>query len=167
MHRKAELVQARLRELGATGEVREMPASTRTSAEAATVVGTTVDQIAKSIVLMAGQASSGEPSPVLVIASGANRVDLDKVAAVVGEPVTSVDAKTVKRVTGFAAGGVPPVAHLTPPRVLVDRDLLAHPVVWAAAGTPNALFPTTAEELLRITGGEVADVRVENAVEPV
>lgn len=178
MHRKAELVQARLRELGATGEVQEMPASTRTSAEAAEVVGTTVDRIAKSIVVTLSPAAgipasdSGPADPsiadpsasegLLVIASGANRVDLDKVAAVVGRPVATVDAKTVKRITGFAAGGVPPIAHANPLRILVDRDLLAHPLVWAAAGTPNTLFPITPEELVRITGGEVADIRVDS-----
>jgi len=153
MHRKAERVQARLVELGAAGTVRELDDSTRSAPEAAAAVSADVAQIAKSLVFVA------DAEPLLVIASGANRVDLEKVAAHVGAPVTGVDAKTVKQLTGFAAGGVPPVAHDQPLRVLIDRDLLGHAEIWAAAGTPRALFPTTPDELTRITGGEVVDVR--------
>jgi prolyl-tRNA editing enzyme YbaK/EbsC (Cys-tRNA(Pro) deacylase) len=155
MHKKAELVQRRLRELGAAGEVHVFPDGTRTAADAAAAIGTTVAQIAKSLVFTA------DGGPLLVVASGMNRVDPEKVAAVVGAPVTSMDAKTVKQVTGFAVGGVPPVAHSAPLRVIIDSDLLGFPDLWAAAGTPNAVFPTTPDELVRITGGEVADVRQE------
>jgi prolyl-tRNA editing enzyme YbaK/EbsC (Cys-tRNA(Pro) deacylase) len=153
MHPNAERVQAELKALGATGEVVELAASTRTSQEAAEAIGTTVAQIAKSLVFLAGGA------PILVIASGINRVSLPKLATLLGTPVTRPDADAVKRLTGFPIGGVAPVGYTTPLRVVIDRDLLQHPEIWAAAGTPNAVFRTTPEELVRITGGEVAEVR--------
>jgi prolyl-tRNA editing enzyme YbaK/EbsC (Cys-tRNA(Pro) deacylase) len=153
MHPKAERVQAELKALGANGEVVELTASTRTSQEAAAAIGTTVAQIAKSLVFLAGE------TPVLVIASGINRVSLKKLEAILSGRATRPDAETVKRLTGFPIGGVAPVGHATPPRVLIDRDLLLYEEIWAAAGTPNAVFRTTPEELVRITGGEVVDVR--------
>jgi prolyl-tRNA editing enzyme YbaK/EbsC (Cys-tRNA(Pro) deacylase) len=155
MHPNAERVQAELRSLGADGEVVELAASTRTSQEAASAIGTTVAQIAKSLVFVDGEA------PVLVIASGVNRVSMEKLAAHLGSPATRPDADTVKRLTGFPIGGVAPVGHTTRPRVLIDRDLLQYEEIWAAAGTPNAVFRTTPEELVRITEGEVVDVREE------
>jgi len=153
MHPNAERVQAELRSLGAGGEVVELAASTRTSQEAAAAIGTTMAQIAKSLVFLDGEA------PVLVIASGPNRVSMEKLAAHLGSPATRPDADTVKRLTGFPIGGVAPVGHATRPRVLIDRDLLQYEEIWAAAGTPNAVFRTTPEELVQITGGEVVDVR--------
>ena len=153
MHPNAERVQAELRARGATGNVMELAASTRTSQEAAEAIGTTVAQIAKSLVFLAGE------DPVLVIASGINRVSLPKLASHVGAPVTRPDADAVKRFTGFPIGGVAPVGHATPLRIVVDQDLLQYPEIWAAAGTPHAVFRTTPEELVRITGGEVAEVR--------
>jgi prolyl-tRNA editing enzyme YbaK/EbsC (Cys-tRNA(Pro) deacylase) len=153
MHPNAERVQAELRSLGADGEVVELAASTRTSHEAASAIGTTVAQIAKSLVFVMGEA------PVLVIASGANRVSVGKLAAHLGSPATRPDADTVKRLTGFPIGGVAPVGHATRPRVVIDRDLLQYQDIWAAAGTPHAVFRTTPKELVRITGGEVVDVK--------
>ena len=153
MHPHAERVQAELRSLGAGGEVIELAASTRTSQEAAAAIGTTVAQIAKSLVFLAGEA------PVLVIASGVNRVSMEKLAAHLGAPAIRPDADTVKRLTGFPIGGVAPVGHATRPRVLIDQDLLQYEEIWAAAGTPNAVFRTTPEELARITGGEIMDLR--------
>ncbi len=155
MHPNAERVQAELRSLGDTGEVVELAASTRTSQEAAAAIGTTVAQIAKSLVFVNGEA------PVLVIASGLNRISMEKLAAHLGSPASRPDADTVKRLTGFPIGGVAPVGHATKPRVLIDRDLLQYEEIWAAAGTPNAVFRTTPQELARITGGEIVDVRVE------
>jgi len=155
MHPNAERVQAELRSLGANGEVVELAASTRTSQEAAAAVGTTVAQIAKSLVFVNGEA------PVLVIASGVNRVSMEKLAALLGSPATRPDGETVKRLTGFPIGGVAPVGHTTRPRVLIDRDLLQYPEIWAAAGTPNAVFRTTPEELARVTEGEIVDVKEE------
>jgi prolyl-tRNA editing enzyme YbaK/EbsC (Cys-tRNA(Pro) deacylase) len=153
MHPNAERVQAELKARGATGDVVELTASTRTSQEAAEAIGTTVAQIAKSLVFLAGG------DPVLVIASGINRVSLPKLAALLGTPAIRPDADAVKRFTGFPIGGVAPVGHATPLRVVIDRDLLQYSEIWAAAGTPNAVFRTTPEELVRITGGEVAEVR--------
>ncbi|MBL7499576.1 YbaK/EbsC family protein [Frankia sp. CNm7] len=155
MHPTVERFQERLRELGASGEARELPNSSHTATEAAEALGTAVGQIVKSLVFLAGE------KPIMVLASGENQVDTDKVAALVGEPVGRAGAKTVREATGYAIGGVPPVAHATELRILVDRDLLAHAELWAAAGTPNAVFPTNPDELIAITGGEWADIRHE------
>ena len=151
----AARVQAALAELGYAFEVREFPAGTRTSAQAAEAVGCGVAQIAKSLVFRATESDRS----VLVIASGANRVSEDKVAALIGEPIGRADADFVRRKSGFAIGGVPPVAHSETPLVLIDRDLLAHDEVWAAAGTPNAVFRLGPDDLAAITGGRVADVK--------
>lgn len=155
LHRNAERVQEALRARGAQGQVVEFAASTRTSAEAAAAVGTTVAQIAKSLVFMAGD------EPVLVIASGANRVCTAKLAALLGCEVHRPDGETVKRLTGFPIGGVPPVGHATPLKTIIDQDLFNFADIWGAAGTPYAVFPTTPQELQRITGGMVADIREE------
>jgi prolyl-tRNA editing enzyme YbaK/EbsC (Cys-tRNA(Pro) deacylase) len=155
MHPNAQRIQDILTALGASGPVQELAASTRTAAEAAAALGTTVAQIAKSLVFLAG----GEP--VLVITSGINRVSLEKLSRLLGEPALRADAEAVKRHTGFPIGGVAPVGHVSPLRILIDRDLFQYPELWAAAGTPNAVFRTSPDELERITGGEVADLREE------
>jgi prolyl-tRNA editing enzyme YbaK/EbsC (Cys-tRNA(Pro) deacylase) len=151
----AQRVQDALAKLGHAGRVRVMPASTRTSAEAAAAVGCTVAQIAKSIIFRAKPSQRA----VLVMASGVNRVDEKKVAALVGEGIGKADAEFVRGRTGFVIGGVPPLAHETPPVVLIDQDLLTLGSLWAAAGTPHAVFPLTAEELVALTKGKVADVK--------
>lgn len=153
----ARRVQQALKELGARGRVREMPASTRTAAEAARAVGCTVGQIAKSLVFR----TDGHPPAVLVITSGKNRVDEGKLARLLGSPVRKADADFVRAVTGFAVGGVPPVGLGTALPVLIDEDLFAYAEIWAAAGTPRAVFPTTAPELARLTGGRVVRIAVE------
>jgi prolyl-tRNA editing enzyme YbaK/EbsC (Cys-tRNA(Pro) deacylase) len=151
-----ERVRAALRAAGHADSVTAFPDGTRTSAEAAAAVGCSVAQIAKSMVF---RTKDAEQRPVLVITSGANRVDPAKVAAVVGTRVDRPDATWVRQVTGFAIGGVAPVGHLTAPIVLLDRDLLALYPLWAAAGSPNDVFQTSAVELQRLSGGTVADVR--------
>jgi prolyl-tRNA editing enzyme YbaK/EbsC (Cys-tRNA(Pro) deacylase) len=148
-----ERVRAALLAAGHPDTIEAFPEGTRTAAEAAAAIGCRVEQIAKSIVFRAGD------EPVVVIASGTNRVDAGRAAAALGMPLGRADAAFVRRATGFAIGGVAPVGHLTPPRVLIDRDLLALDPVWAAAGSPSAVFRTRAAELLRLTGGMVADVR--------
>jgi prolyl-tRNA editing enzyme YbaK/EbsC (Cys-tRNA(Pro) deacylase) len=153
MHPNAQRVQSVLTSLGSASQVQELAASTRTAVEAAAALGTTVAQIAKSLVFLSGE------DPVLVIASGTNRVSQEKVAALLGGSVRRADADAVKRLTGFPIGGVAPVGHTAPLRVVIDQDLLQYPEVWAAAGTPHAVFRTTPDELVRITGGTVADVR--------
>lgn len=150
----ARKVQAALAAFGLGLEVREFDASTRTAADAAKAIGCTVGQIAKSILFRA--ASSGRP--VLVIASGTNRVDERKVAALLGEKLGKADAEFVRVQTGFAIGGVPPVGHTVPPATFVDQDLMAFAEIWAAAGTPNAVFRLTPQDLARITGGRVAAI---------
>ncbi len=148
-------IQQALDGFGVGLTVREFPASTRTAAEAAATIGCTVSQIAKSLVFRGK--SSGRP--VLVIASGANRVDEKKVKSVIGEAIGKADADFVRSKTGFAIGGVPPVGHAEPPVVVIDRDLGAHAEIWAAAGTPFAVFRLEPDTLVRITQGTVADVR--------
>ena len=148
-------VRAALREHGIDREIVTFDASTRTAADAATALGCEIAQIVKSLVFR------GEMSdrPVLVVASGAGRVDEELVTAVVGEPIGKADAAYVRDRTGFAIGGVAPLGHLEPPIVVVDEDLLRLDVLWAAAGAPNAVFTLDPDELVRISGGQVARVR--------
>ncbi len=152
LHPSSLKVQEALRALGCFSTVLELSESTATSAQAAEAVGTTVAQIAKSLVFTAAG------RPVLVIASGANRVDARKLAMLAGEPVKKADAETVRQATGFAIGGVPPVGLASPMPVFVDRDLLRYDEIWAAAGTPRSVFRITPGELVRITGATVADI---------
>lgn len=152
-------VQAVLRARGHDGPVVTFAESTRTSDEAAAVIGCTVGQIAKSLVFR----TMGSGTPVLVIASGANRVDEKAVAAVLsaktgGEKIGRADAAFVRAATGYAIGGVPPVGHAAPILIVIDRDLLQYEEIWAAAGTPNAVFRLSPTALETLTGGTVADI---------
>ena len=156
MHPNAQRVQLTLHSHGVVGRVVEFQDSTRTSAEAAQAIGTTVAQIGKSLVFVAGS------RPVLVIASGANRVSTDKIARLYDKPVRRAKADEVRAATGFPIGGVPPVGHATDIDVLIDEDLFEHEDIWSAAGTPNAVFATTPDELAKITGGRVVDVKEES-----
>jgi prolyl-tRNA editing enzyme YbaK/EbsC (Cys-tRNA(Pro) deacylase) len=153
MSDSVERVRAALAAAGHPDTIDVFPDGTRTAKDAANAVGCDVAQIAKSIVLRAGE------QVVLVIASGANRVDTNKVAARLGQPVTPADGRWVRDVTGFAIGGVAPVGHALAPRIFIDADLMALDPVRAAAGTPRHMFRTSAAELARMTGGEVADVK--------
>lgn len=151
----ARRVQEALAARGFDLQVREFPATTRTAAEAAAAIGCRTAQIAKSLVFRAETADS----PVLVVASGTNRVDTAAVAAFIGEPVGRADAAFVRARTGFAIGGVPPVGHREPVTTLIDRDLIEFDEIWAAAGTPNAVFRLTPSDLIALTGGTVADIK--------
>lgn len=135
-------------------EVVELPNSTRTSAEAAAAIGCTVAQIAKSLIFK--RRTSGDP--VLVIASGPNRVNTQRLADLLGEPVDKPDADYVRERTGFVIGGVPPVGHSEPLVTFIDVDLRQYEVIWAAAGTPRAVFRLTPDDLERMTGGRVIQV---------
>ncbi|HEY0521884.1 MAG TPA: YbaK/EbsC family protein [Stellaceae bacterium] len=146
-------VRAALRAAGSASEVVQFATTTRTAADAAAAIGCTVAQIAKSLVF---RSASGEP--VLVIASGVNRVDEAKVAAALGEPIGKADAGFVRERTGFAIGGVAPLGHATKLRIFVDRDLLGYEEIWAAAGHPHAVFRLTPAGLQRLTGGTVIAV---------
>lgn len=149
----ARRVQDALAAAGLACRITEHAATARTSAEAAGLLGCDVAQIAKSLVFR-----RGVDAAVLVIASGANRVDEAKVAALLREPVARAEASFVRQATGYAIGGIPPLGHATPMPVLVDRDLVAFDVVYAAGGTPNALFPIAPDDLVRASRGIVADV---------
>jgi len=139
--------------LGSDFQVLDFDASTRTSEDAAAAVGCTVAEIAKSLIF---KSASGRP--VLVIASGVNRVDEKKVRALLGEKIERADADFVRAATGYAIGGVPPVGHATPAVVLIDRDLQRFEAVWAAAGTPNAVFKVSPLDLVRLTQGQVVEI---------
>jgi prolyl-tRNA editing enzyme YbaK/EbsC (Cys-tRNA(Pro) deacylase) len=148
-----ERVRAALLQAGHPDTITQFPTGTRTAADAAAAVGCTVAQIAKSIVFRSGSRA------VVVITSGANRVDAKKVAAALGVAVKRADADFVREATGFAIGGVAPLGHLAPPLLLFDRDLLDLHPIWAAAGSPSHVFRTEAATLARITGAPVADVK--------
>jgi prolyl-tRNA editing enzyme YbaK/EbsC (Cys-tRNA(Pro) deacylase) len=132
-----------------------MRQTTRSAKDAAEAVGCEVEQIAKSLVFK-GAASQ---RAILVIASGANRVNEAILAEVAGEPMLKADADFVRTKAGYAIGGVPPVGHPHPLTVFIDEDLMRCPLIWAAAGTPQAVFHMTPQELLRITGGRVIGVK--------
>jgi prolyl-tRNA editing enzyme YbaK/EbsC (Cys-tRNA(Pro) deacylase) len=153
----ARRVQKFLEEMGGSYQVKELSGSTRTAQEAAESVGCDVAQIAKSLVFK--ERESGEP--ILVIASGANRVDLKKIRAVTSLTLKRADGNYVKKKTGFAIGGVPPVAHKEHLKTLLDEDLKQHPSIWAAAGTPFALFQLVPGDLESLTGGQWLNLREE------
>ncbi len=150
----AHRVQQALQAMGYTYSVVELPATTRTARDAARAVGCQVAQIAKSLVF---KTASGHP--VLVVASGINRVDETLLAKLVGEPVEKADADFVRRHTGYAIGGVPPVGHINPLPTYIDEDLLSLGEIWAAAGTPNAVFRLDPADLPRMTGGQVVTIK--------
>jgi prolyl-tRNA editing enzyme YbaK/EbsC (Cys-tRNA(Pro) deacylase) len=139
--------------LGDSFRVLEFDQSTHSSAEAAAAIGCDVAQIAKSMLFKAA-----DGTPVLVVASGTNRVDEKKVAVLLGQKISRADAGFVLDRTGFAVGGVPPVGHATPPIAFLDRDLQAYSLIWAAAGSPNAVFALTPADLVRLTGAGFVDV---------
>lgn len=143
--------------LGLATEVQELSQSTRTAQEAAAAVGCSVGQIVKSLVFR----GSVSGRPLLALVSGVNRASEVRLEALLGEKVERADAAFVRDRTGFAIGGVPPIGHPERLTVIVDRDLLAFDVVWAAAGSPFAVFRVSPTELVRITGGAVADLRAD------
>jgi prolyl-tRNA editing enzyme YbaK/EbsC (Cys-tRNA(Pro) deacylase) len=150
----AQRVQDALRAHGLDSIVRHMPKTTRTAEAAAAACGCAVGQIVKSLVFRGGR--SGKP--YLLLVSGANRVDETRVAGHIGEPLRRPDAQYVRDVTGFAIGGIPPLGHDTPFETLMDQALLAHDVVWAAAGTPDAVFPIAPTRLAEATGATIIAV---------
>ena len=152
-HPRVAEVARLLAEAGAPGEVRVLPAEVRTAAAAAAELGVPVGAIANSLVFAVGEL------PLLVLTSGAHRVDERKVAELLGvDGITPAKADFVRRHTGQAIGGVAPIGHPEPIGTLVDIELARHPQVWAAAGHPATVFPTTYEELLRLTDGTAAEV---------
>lgn len=152
----AQKVQNALAERGTNLKVVEFIESTRTSAEAAERVGVSLGQIAKSLIFKS-KAAGGKP--VLVIASGANRVDEKKISALLGEKIGRADPEFAREATGFVIGGIPPLGHIQPITTFLDTDLFQYEFIWGAAGTPNAVFELTPAQLEALTGGRVADVK--------
>lgn len=153
MHPNVTRVTDAARDAGLEIAVERFPEGTRTATDAARAVGCDVAQIVKSLVFVAGE------RPVLALVSGINRVDLDKLARALGtDGARRADGDEAREATGFAIGGVPPFGHARPVTVVVDRDLMAHERLWAAAGMPDAVFAITPEDLLRVSGGTVTDL---------
>ena len=155
----ARKVQQALQVLGLDLQVIELPGSTRTALEAAQAVGCQVGQIVKSLVFKAKRSQR----PILVVASGSNRVDERRIEALIGEPLGKADADFVRQQTGFVIGGVPPVGHTQRLETFIDEDLMQYAEIWAAAGTPHAVFRLTPADLVKMTGGQVTAIKQEPA----
>lgn len=151
----AQKVQDVLTAQGYACQVQELPQTTRSAAEAAQAIGCTVAQIAKSLIFKTRQSQK----PILVIASGVNRVNEKKFAALIGEALERPDADFVRLHTGFAIGGVPPIAHAEKLDTYIDEDLQQYAAIWAAAGTPFAVFQLTPADLIKMTDGKVMSVK--------
>jgi prolyl-tRNA editing enzyme YbaK/EbsC (Cys-tRNA(Pro) deacylase) len=155
LSRSAEKVQAVLNQFGLELSVVELSDSTRTSQEAASTIGCSVSQIAKSLIFK-GKASG---QPILIIASGTNRVNEKAIKVYLGEKLEKADADFVLEKTGFAIGGIPPLGHSNPIKTLIDEDLLQYEDIWAAAGTPHAVFKLTPKILVEITKGDIICIK--------
>ena len=151
----AQKIQDQLKSLGYDYTVIEHAESTRTAQEAAERAGCELSQIVKSLIFKGKE--SGKP--ILVLTSGANRVDEKRISEYAGEPIGRADADFVRSVTGFAIGGVPPVGHIQKVETYLDEDFLQYETIWAAAGTPNAIFELKTADLQTMTGGQVVRVK--------
>ena len=155
LSRSAQRVQEALQDLGLELKVVELPESTRTAADAAHAIGCEVGKIAKSLIFKTEEGDH----PILVIASGENRVDLNRVGEITGGELVMANASFVREATGFVIGGVPPVGHENPVDTYIDEDLFTYDEIWAAAGNPRAVFQLTPDDLLRATQGRVNRVK--------
>lgn len=155
LSKSAQKVQDVLNSHSVACEVVELPDTTRSAKEAAVAIGCSVEQIAKSLIFRG--VNSG--ASILVIASGPNRVNEKSIGNLFGEPIERATPDFVREKTGFAIGGVPPIAHTHPPKTFIDEDLMQYPEIWAAAGGPHAVFKLTPSDLEKITGGQVVSVR--------
>ena len=153
----AQKIQDLLGTLGYNYSVIEHAESTRTAQEAADRAGCLLGQIVKSLIFRGKE--SGKP--ILVLTSGSNRVDEKHIREYAREAIGKADADFVRAVTGFAIGGVPPIGHTQPMETYIDEDFLQYELVWAAAGTPNAIFELKTDDLQKMTGGTIARVRAE------
>jgi Cys-tRNA(Pro) deacylase len=151
----AQKVQVALRTLGFPHEVIELSQTTRSAAEAAQAIGCKVEEIAKSLIFKGKRTNKA----ILVIASGPNRVSEKKIGELLSEPVKMADADFVRQKTGFTIGGVPPIAHRERLETIIDEDLLQFEEIWAAAGTPNAVFRLSPADLTRMTDGRKSSVK--------
>ena len=150
----SQKVQDALKEYQVSSEVIELPASTRTAVEAAEAVGCQIGQIVKSLIFMEKETGL----PILVLASGSNRVNEKLIKSLVAGPVKMANADFVREHTGYVIGGVPPIGHKEKIRTIVDEDLLKFPFLWAAAGTPHSVFQISPDDLVRITEGRVVNI---------
>jgi prolyl-tRNA editing enzyme YbaK/EbsC (Cys-tRNA(Pro) deacylase) len=140
--------------LGVPVEVHRFPQGTKTAADAAAAIGCSIEQIVKSLVFVA------DGQPFLALTSGGNRADPGLLAGLLrADEVRRASAEEAREATGFAIGGTPPFGHPRPLRVLIDRDLLSYDVLWAAAGTPDSVFPIAPDDLVRSSGGQPADFK--------
>lgn len=150
----AQRFQETLRQRGFAHQVVELPDSTRTAKEAAHAVGCQIEQIVKSLVFKGSQSQT----PLLVLASGPNRVDERRLSELVGEPIEKADADFVRQRTGFVVGGVAPLGHRESVAAFIDETLLQYETLWAAAGTPHAVFQLTPADLQAMTDGRVVAI---------
>ncbi len=156
LSKSAEIVQKALYEKGLEFEVVELNTSTRTASDAAMTIGCQVGQIIKSLLFY----TKGTRRPVLVLASGKNRVSEEVIQKYIGEKIEKADAAFVREITGFAIGGIPPLGHKNPISfIYIDEDLFQYETLWAAAGTPYAVFSLPAKELQTVTGGKIVSVK--------
>jgi Cys-tRNA(Pro) deacylase len=158
MHPTAQRVAEAARALGLDITIKEFEASTRTAQDAAEAIGCTVAQIVKSLLFEL------DGRPTIVLVSGSNRLDEKKLAALGGvgrKKVKRGDADLVREATGFAIGGIPPFGHKTKLPTYIDQDFLQFELIWAAAGTPNAVFPIRPQQLVETTGGTVANLKLD------
>ena len=155
LSKNAQKIQDILDEKGFSFKVLELPSNTRTAQEAADTIGCTVAQILKSLIFRTRETKK----PVLVLASGINRVNEKIIARHVGEKIEKADAEFTKQVTGFAIGGIPPLGHTQKIMTYIDEDLLQYDELWAAAGMPNAVFSLTPEALEKLSIGEVISIK--------
>ena len=150
-----QIIQTKLRELGHINEIQKLTDSARTAQEAANALGCDIAQIAKSIVFRLK--STGEP--LLIVASGINRINEKSIAQQLQDKLGKADADFVRESTGFVIGGVPPLGHKNPIRTLIDQDLFQYETIWTAAGHPKAVFKLTPDELEKMTNGQVVSVK--------
>jgi prolyl-tRNA editing enzyme YbaK/EbsC (Cys-tRNA(Pro) deacylase) len=154
--KSAASVQEALDKLGLECRVLELPNSTRTALDAASAIGCEISQIVKSLIFKTKKTDK----PVLVLASGTNQVDIKIIEDRVGESITKADADFVREVTGFAIGGIPPVGHKNViDLIYIDQDLMALDEIWAAAGTPNAVFCIKSQDLLKATDRKLINIK--------
>jgi prolyl-tRNA editing enzyme YbaK/EbsC (Cys-tRNA(Pro) deacylase) len=151
----AKRVQEALQSLGFSNDVVELPDTTRSAQDAASAIGCRVEQIAKSIVFKAAKSERA----ILVIASGPSRVNEKTIGAYLSEPVGKADADFVRENTGFSIGGVPPVGHGKKLHTFMDEDLLKFEEIWAAAGTPHAVFRLSPSDLVKMTDARVVSIK--------
>ncbi|MBI5447363.1 MAG: YbaK/EbsC family protein [Gammaproteobacteria bacterium] len=155
LSKSAQSVQDVLKQKGFNLEVLELPSSTRTAIEAATTIGCEVSQIVKSLLFRTKESLK----PILVLASGINRVNEQTIEKYIGEKLKKADANFTREITGFAIGGVPPIGHKQKIETFIDNDLLHHEKIWAAAGTPNAVFSLRSSDIEKLTDGKIISIK--------